>query len=518
MKILLYIVTATVTSGLCTAQLENLRITEVSPSTDQVEVTNTGPAFTTVANRPFCHRFNYASSIPSGTSFGAGEARVFAVSNLNDSDSDLWLYRSGPFGVASNIIDGLKYGPAPNVGRSGLAATIGEWPNAAAFIPAPAAGQTLSFDGFGEAPSDWYVDDTPSLGAVDPITFGTLASGIVVPSGFANFENAELGDTWEAFIDWPFVDGGTVAGDFDVRVIGDVDGSTTNVPVAGSTQWMRVRDQDAVAANRFYTEFLNSGGPQSYELRCFVNPLELPPASAASKPRLTVQHRRTDNSIATMWGVELDATGASLVVLSAGGTPSTTPIGSLPSGVWTEFVLAIDFDDLTATATVGANSVSAPILPEATVDPAQPRFCYRGEGAGNVATLLLDELGFEFEFCQDDLGSQGPGTAVAEFCGTGLGYRQVSTYTVTNAPANAQGLVLVSTFGGTDLPLLGGNLVSISGFQFDAPVQADASGGISIDVTGTSAVGDFVFQTLLVDLSQTDGFTFTNAIRVQTGG
>ncbi len=107
-------------------QVENLRITEVSPFTVEVEVTNTGPAFTTSQGHPFCHLLNYQDEIPKGTAFGENGIEVFGpIRQLNPADSDLWLYISPPFTDGKNMIHGLKYGPRRFVGRSFLAAQVG---------------------------------------------------------------------------------------------------------------------------------------------------------------------------------------------------------------------------------------------------------------------------------------------------------------------------------------------------------------------------------------------------------
>ena len=76
------------------AGIDDLRITEVDPAGDRVEVTHfADTSFTTSSALPFCHRFNYASNIPSGTSFGPRESKTFTVSGLNDTSSDIWPRR-----------------------------------------------------------------------------------------------------------------------------------------------------------------------------------------------------------------------------------------------------------------------------------------------------------------------------------------------------------------------------------------------------------------------------------------
>lgn len=129
------------------AGIDDLRITEVDPAGDRVEVTHFSDAsFTTSTALPFCHRFNYASSIPSGTTFGPRESKTFTVSSLNDSSSDIWLYRDGNFASSASILTGINYG-AGNLGRASVAADAGIWPSAATFVPLPATGETLRLTG-----------------------------------------------------------------------------------------------------------------------------------------------------------------------------------------------------------------------------------------------------------------------------------------------------------------------------------------------------------------------------------
>ncbi len=147
------------------AGVDQLWITEVVPSTGQVEVTHVGSeAFTTEASLPFCHRFNYRTVIPAGTQFDAGETIVFELTGLNASDSDLFLYRNSNFGSAASIVSGLRYGAETALGRTGVAAAAGIWPSPAASTPAPEAGQALLLVGEDPfSPENWAVGE-PDLG------------------------------------------------------------------------------------------------------------------------------------------------------------------------------------------------------------------------------------------------------------------------------------------------------------------------------------------------------------------
>lgn len=157
-------------AGSLRAGVNDLRITEVNPATGQVEVTHIGTTpFTAATSLPFCHRFNYFSVIPANTTFGAGESKVFVVAGLNTTDSDIWLYRDGNFTFASSIITGMKYGPAANVGRTALAASVGLWPSASAFVPAPAAGGSLQPVNIAATTTTNWFSGTPNFGGFSPV-------------------------------------------------------------------------------------------------------------------------------------------------------------------------------------------------------------------------------------------------------------------------------------------------------------------------------------------------------------
>jgi len=157
------------------AGINDLRITEVNPATGQIEVTHIGATqFTTTSSLPFCHRFNYFTVIPGNTTFGPGESKVFVVAGLNTTDSDIWLYRDGNFTFASSIITGMKYGPAANVGRTALAAAVGLWPSASAFVPVPAAGQSLQPVTIEATRTTNWFSGTPNFGSFSPVQIQIL--------------------------------------------------------------------------------------------------------------------------------------------------------------------------------------------------------------------------------------------------------------------------------------------------------------------------------------------------------
>src|SRR5688572_28049905 len=86
------------------ATVAELRITEVQPLTDTVEVTHTGgTGFTQGADAFF--RFGASSQvIANGTAWTAGEVKQFTVTGLPDAVSDLWLYSDNQFTMSTSII------------------------------------------------------------------------------------------------------------------------------------------------------------------------------------------------------------------------------------------------------------------------------------------------------------------------------------------------------------------------------------------------------------------------------
>lgn len=144
------------------APFASLIITEVQPSTGQVEVTNLSEETVTTSRLPFCHRFNYGATVPSGTVFGPGESVVFTIRGLSAANSDLWLYRSGGFGNAANLISGLNWG-AGLQGRTNLASGAQLWDGLT--LAAPPADQSLQLTpGADHRLSTSWITSAPNLG------------------------------------------------------------------------------------------------------------------------------------------------------------------------------------------------------------------------------------------------------------------------------------------------------------------------------------------------------------------
>ena len=131
---------------------------------------------------------------------------------------------------------------------------------------------------------------------------------------------------------------------------------------------------------------------------------------------------------------------------------------------------------------------------------------------GSVVTFWLRGA-----ICQEDLGSQGPGTAVADLCGVGLNAGESSTYTVHGAPPGAQGALGISKPGQPNLMLLGGTVVSGMGLITTIPLVADRAGTLSFRVPGSASMVGFVLQSVFLDTSLPLGIAFTNAMHARFG-
>ena len=166
-----------------------LRITEVTPQTGQVEVTNIDVTTHTAAGTlVLSYGASTATPIAGGTTFAAGESKLFTVSGLSASDSDLWLYRDGNLTSPLSIVSGLKFGPTPGVGRVAVAVAAGIWPSTSAFVPTPGVvGQSLRLTAYdGTNPANWAAG-TPSPGAF--FGTGTLIATpfpVLIPKGDAH--------------------------------------------------------------------------------------------------------------------------------------------------------------------------------------------------------------------------------------------------------------------------------------------------------------------------------------------
>ncbi len=384
--------------ALC-ATVSELRITEVrfpSPGSPTVEVTHIGAGgFTQAADAYF--RFGTSSqAILSGTAWTAGEVKQFTVTGLSSTLSDLWLYIDNQFTLSTSIIHGVKYGGSTASGNETVAVAGGIWPGTLVFCPAPGVGQSLAYDGVGFATQDWFVDSTPSLGAFPDNASGpAVATNFAWPGGSQTFETVSVGDTLNSLTGWTFVDTSAVPNTYTVRTVADSGGS--GLPSTGSTRWLRVNDPDgANVQNLIHSPtVIAPANPNNYSWTWFVYFEQPIAAGAAQFPRMMIQH--LDGAMSDAWGVEFTNTAINLVITAPTGaaTPSTTTADGAYFNQWIKLQLSLNF--LANTVALSVNNqvpVSQTIAPSGSMNRAQFRWSFRGDGTGNVSRVLVDDIAF----------------------------------------------------------------------------------------------------------------------------
>ncbi|MCC6572339.1 MAG: hypothetical protein IT462_00990 [Planctomycetes bacterium] len=380
------------------AAIDDLRITEVSPSTDTVEVYNSGPAFTQATDAYFFYSDN-TQPISLGTSWTAGEYKTIVLTvngGLNPTISDIWLYRSPNYNTASELVHGMKYGGSATTGKETVAFAAGKWPTPATYVPLPGGGQTAAWDLFGFTQYDWYIDATPTFGTADSTPPGAVTDTLAWPSGSSTFENVSLGNDITNIQNWVLVDTGAIPGEYTVRAVND-SLTVTGTRPAGTTQWLRIRDANIVDQNRFYSPTITAAvGLGTYTWTWYVYIEQPISGSAATKPKFVIQHDNT--GFFNAWGIELTSTNFNLVVLGAtstpagiGGTAASTSIASILNNQWVKLDLTANFDTNQVSGRVN-NGTPVNLNINLTGDKLIYRWCYRGEGTDNAATILVDDI------------------------------------------------------------------------------------------------------------------------------
>ena len=379
------------------------------------------------------------------------------------SDSDLWLYRRGTFEDARSIVHGLQWGASANVGQTRTAVDASLWPSADAFTPVPAARATLAWDGFGIDPKDWYIDETPTLGAPDFTEPATVPRELDFPRGVQNFEIVSLGDEAFAIVDWT-IDDSSTPGAFTARVVQDVDSDV--VPRDDSTRWLRVRDQDAGdAVNRVSTPVVVSESDVAYAWSFWFQ-LEEPPVAGGAAPMFLVEHDAITGFTGT-WGLEIDSEYVSLFVTADGGEPSYARLVHTRDvvGEWTKVNIdAILIEGYVSATINGRYFDSLPIDPHSFVDPRVFRLSYIGSGEGNTATLLIDDLSLEAEAVPVPFGVFAAASATAN---------DVTLTWKVNGRDEVDGFVVYRSVDGAGEAMIAGPLPAAARRYDDANLASD---------------------------------------------
>ncbi|MBP9892167.1 MAG: hypothetical protein KBG84_09705 [Planctomycetes bacterium] len=503
--------------ALC-ATVAELRITEVRPLTDTVEVTHTGASGFTQTSDAFFRFGTSSQAITTGTAWTAGEVKQFTVTGLPDTLSDLWLFLDNQFTQSASIIHGLKYGGSTAAGNEAVAVAAFIWPSALHFCPAPSTGQSLSYDGAGFTPQDWFIDETPSFGAFPDNAFGSpVGTTFTWPSGAQTFQTMGLGDGASTLVGWTVVDS-SAANVFTIRGAADTY-SGTGIGSAGSTRWLRLNDADAGnVQNRFYSPTVTApAAPASYSWTWFVNIEEPIAAGATVFPRMVIQH--VDGGFSNAWGVEFTNTAINLVVIAPSGaaTASTTPVEAALFSQWVKLTLTVNFTGNTVALSVNNQTpISAAIAPSGTLDRTQFRWCYRGEGTGNACKLLVDDISFT--------GSAGVAPTI-NVTSNGIPVSAAQIITVQpNTALAALNLAITVNDPNANSTSLNGSVSNVTTQGILSSQFSSTSAGVPYLLTPTSGVFSVNDVVHSIVLSANDGqgnittFAFSVAVQKPGGG
>ncbi|MEL6637614.1 MAG: hypothetical protein AAFR05_12765, partial [Bacteroidota bacterium] len=141
-------------------------INEIFPN-GTVELKNITDSTVNVANYWLCDFPDYQRISNSNLACGTTNLPAGAILTVDDfmtidpADGEMGLYINGSFNQASSIIDYVEWGSTGH-GRASVATAAGIWTNGD-FAPAFSMGESLEYDGMGDASTDWGATDSPTV-------------------------------------------------------------------------------------------------------------------------------------------------------------------------------------------------------------------------------------------------------------------------------------------------------------------------------------------------------------------
>jgi hypothetical protein len=368
-------------------------------------------------------------------------------------------------------------------------------------------------------------------GALGNVTIDlTPKNRLVFPYGVQSFERRErvtVGDSVQILPGWS-IDSASVS------AVVTENSSGISRPGTNSRRWLSVQDNGAALYEGMHSPFMQAPRPWNYSWK-FAIQIETAPASAADAPVLAIQHV-TSGGVQDAFGVRLTPTGAELFMTDAFGVAATAPLftfgGLTDIGQWIDIRVDASLAKDTLTATVNGTEVAMlRILAPASTDLTRLRFSYHGSGAGNVASLLLDDVNvafgsavceesalIDFETEDDDTTALVDGQDIT----TPPEFGEVMS--VLGTGANNGAAIFDSTVGGPndpsqdpDLLINQGNLLILQNDAAPASV-----GGIFPNPNDDEDGGQFAFgfvrwvQPITIDLVDIDGTPNEGVILVET--
>jgi len=138
---------------------------------DRIEIKNLGSSPVDISSWWLCSLFVYAPIsgepviVMSGsTTLAPNDIVVLSGFSMNNTAADLGLYNSRNFPSAAAMEAFVQWGrPGLGIGRQGVAVNKGIW-TAGDFVPTVACGNSIEYDGNGNASTDWFDQAVPTFG------------------------------------------------------------------------------------------------------------------------------------------------------------------------------------------------------------------------------------------------------------------------------------------------------------------------------------------------------------------
>lgn len=179
-------------------------------------------------------------------------------------------------------------------------------------------------------------------------------------------------------------------------------------PGTKSKNWLAIDDLGAGLSDGVVTPVLQAPAPWNYSWTFGLQVVSAP-TPGSDMPVLAIQHHQ-GSTFADAWGVRITSSGAELFMTSAWGVESTASLftfsGPTDIGQWIDLRVVASLSTQKLTAFVDGTEVAKlRIRPSEQTDVTRLRFSYHGDGAGNNASILLDDVGVAFtsSVCEEDL-------------------------------------------------------------------------------------------------------------------
>jgi hypothetical protein len=178
-------------------------------------------------------------------------------------------------------------------------------------------------------------------------------------------------------------------------------------PGKPAKRWLSIDDVGATAAEAMIAPPIHAPAPWNYAWT-FTFQVVSAPVSDLDAPVLAIQHYA--GGFQDAWGVRLKSAGAELYMTDVWGRPVVLPLfdytGATGIGEWIQVRVVASLQDHILSAFVNGAEVGwTRFFTPTSTDVTNMRFTYHGSGAGNLTSVLLDDVGVAFlsPLCQEEL-------------------------------------------------------------------------------------------------------------------